>query len=182
MSELMLVRHCSPTLAGMKTANMFSCTYENAHEMREAVRRFNKTLAKKGLRVLPLRFKENRALIYVYRPEFLKRDLGNETACELLRSRGYSCEEPQKCIIRLIDKLKDTDEFPHEIGLFLGYPPEDVHGFIKNPAECRCSGCWKVYGNEHEARKTFAKYKKCTKIYCRQWAEGKSIERLTVAV
>lgn len=182
MSELMLVRHCSPTLAGMKTGNMFSYTYESAQEMRAAIRHFNKTLAKKGLRVVPLRFKDNRALIYVYRPEHLKRDLGNEIACELLRSRGYDCNKPQKCIIHLMDKLRGTEEFPHEIGLFLGYPPEDVHGFINDPSACSCSGCWKVYTNENEARKTFDKYKKCTKIYCRQWADGKSIERLVVAV
>lgn len=183
MSELMLVRHCSPTLAGMKTANMFSYTYNNAQEMRESVRTLNRALSKKGLRVLPLRFKENRALIYVYRPEMLERDFANEIADELLRSRGYSCDKPQKCIVQLINRLRENDDFPHEIGLFLGYPPEDVHGFINDGASgCKCSGCWKVYGDEENARRIFAKYKKCTRVYCRQWAEGKSIEKLAVAI
>lgn len=183
MSELMLVRHCSPTLAGMKTANMFSYTYNSEEEMKDNIRMFNRIFAAKGLRVLPLRVKENRALIYVYRPALLKRDFANETACNLLRARGYSCEKPHRCILQLIDRLRDTDDFPHEIGLFLGYPPEDVNGFIEKGADsCKCSGCWKVYGDEHEAKMTFAKYKKCTKVYYRQWTEGKSIEQLTVAV
>ena len=43
-------------------------------------------------------------------------------------------------------------------------------------------GCWKVYGDEKSAKKQFARYKKCTDVYCSQWANGKSIERLTVAV
>ena len=29
---------------------------------------------------------------------------------------------------------RKIDEFPHDIGLFLGYPPEDVLGFITNKA------------------------------------------------
>ena len=69
------------------------------------------------------------------------------------------------------------------IGLFLGYPPEDVCGFIENKADaCKCVGCWKVYGDEDAAKKLFAKYKKCTDVYCTLFANGRSIERLTVAV
>lgn len=72
--------------------------------------------------------------------------------------------------------------YPYEIGLFLGYPPEDVHGFIKNKADdCKCVGCWKVYGDAESTKKTFAKYKKCTDVYCDQYAKGRSIECLTVA-
>ncbi len=78
-------------------------------------------------------------------------------------------------------RLKECEEFPHEIGLFLGYPPEDVQGFIENRADgCKYAGCWKVYGDADAARKIFAKYKKCTDIYCMQFARGMSIERLTV--
>ena len=67
-----------------------------------------------------------------------------------------------------------------EIGLFLGYPPEDVEGFIENSHECKMSGFWKVYGDVHSAELLFNKYKKCTKVYCEQWKNGKTIERLTV--
>ena len=66
--------------------------------------------------------------------------------------------------------------------LFLGYPPEDVCGFMKNKAcNCKCVGCWKVYGDEEAAKKKFAQYKKCTQVYSDQWANGTDIERLTVA-
>ncbi|MGN0460560.1 MAG: DUF3793 family protein [Ruminococcus sp.] len=183
MSEELLVRYCSPILAGMKTANMFSCGFRDEAEMKQSVRSLNAVLVKKGLRVLPLKFCNNRALIYVYRPSKLSRDLKQESACCLLKKFGYTPAKPENCIVRLKKRLSYGDEFPHEIGLFLGYPPEDVSGFIENKAEkCKCVGCWKVYGDEAKARKTFAKYKKCTKVYCRQWAEGRSIERLTVAV
>lgn len=65
----------------------------------------------------------------------------------------------------------------------MGYPPEDVIGFIENKASgCKTAGCWKVYGDEDAAKKIFKKYKKCTDIYCDKYKKGRSIERLTVAV
>lgn len=183
MSEELLVRNCSPTLAGLKTGNMFNCSFSNSEEMKDSVRKLNKIFVKKGLRVLPLRYRNNSALIYVYRPSKLSQDLQDDTACRLLAERGYNTDIPERCILHLIKRLGNSEEFPHEIGLFLGYPPQDVCGFIENRAEgCKCVGCWKVYGDEAAAQKTFEKFKKCTTVYCEQWAKGRSIERLTVAV
>lgn len=43
-------------------------------------------------------------------------------------------------------RLQRFEAFPHEIGLFLSYPPEDVRGFIEHKGhESKCEGCWKVY-------------------------------------
>ena len=61
MSEELLVRHCSPTLAGMKTGNLFACSFPNEDEVKECVRCWNRALTKKGLRVLPLPFQNGRA-------------------------------------------------------------------------------------------------------------------------
>lgn len=183
MSEEIFIRYCSPTLAGIKTANLFSCRFEDEKEMRESVRSLNVILVKKGIRVVPLRFHEGCALIYAYRPSKLLQDLQQADACSLLKERGYVSEAPERCIVQLIRRLADGGEFPHEIGLFLGYPPEDVCGFIENKAGgYKCVGEWKVYGDVDQAREIFAKYRKCTEVYCTQFAQGKSIERLTVAV
>lgn len=182
MSEEMIINHCSPTLAGIKTGALFNCAYPSEREMRSAVRSWNKTLSPKGLRVLPLRYNGRTALIYIYRPAMLSIDLKNETARRLLRRCGYVSETPEGCIVQLMRRFAECDKFPHEIGLFLGYPPEDVCGFIANKA-CgyKCVGYWKVYGDEEKAKKTFAKFEKCTRCYCRQHAKGTGIERLAVA-
>lgn len=182
MSEDYLVRNCAPTLAGIKTANMFTCPFESKEALLDSIRCMNKRLAGKGLRLLPLRFSEKKALIYLYRPTKLRRDLSQATAAQLLQQHGYDTDSCEKCVVHLVKKLRQQEDFPHEIGLFLGYPPEDVHGFIeKGPDCCKCTGCWKVYGDEEAARKKFAQYKKCTRVYCDQWSKGKDIERLTVA-
>lgn len=182
MTEELIVRHCSPTLAGLKTANMFSCPYEDQETMLKEIRKINRCLEMKGLRLIPLKLLKNRMLLYLYRPERLKEDLSNESAIQILKERGYQNNHFPCCIVKLIQKMQQQEEFPHEVGLFLGYPPEDVQGFIDNKAcKCKCSGCWKVYGDEVQAKKTFETYKKCTEIYCAQWERGKTLENLAVA-
>lgn len=180
MSEEMIVRHCSPTLAGMKTANIFTCNFESNTALRESLRYWNRLLVKKGLRVVSLRYKNKRALIYVYRPARLTADLRSEEARKLLCEYGYDPDTAPRCLPQLMKRIDECEEFPHEIGLFLGYPPEDVCGFIKNDTPCKCVGTWKVYGDEVAAQKLFAKYNKCTKCYCAQLARGRSIERLAL--
>lgn len=183
MSEEMLVRHCSPTLAGIKTGNLFTCPYESKAQNIKDIRRLNQRLARKGLCILPLRYLNKRVLVYVFRPAGLERDLADQKALSLLRNAGYRCENIKQCVIELARRLKERGAFPHEIGLFLSYPPEDVKGFIENRARnCKCAGYWKVYGDEEMARKRFSQFEKCTRCYCKQWAKGVGVERLTVAV
>lgn len=181
MSEKQIITHCSPTLAGLKTGSIFNYTYTDEVDLINNLREINKRLVPKGLRAIALKQKSNIAMIYLYRPEKLTKDINNEIAKNLLTQRGYMCESPNLCVIKLARRIKESAEFPHEIGLFLGYPPEDVKGFIKNKAKnSKCIGYWKVYGDEIKAKKEFAKYKKCTNVYLKQWSEGKSVERLTV--
>lgn len=59
---------------------MFIYPYSTAEEMRIAVRRWNRVFSEKGLRVLPLKYNGRSALIYLYRPSMLSRDLQNKTA------------------------------------------------------------------------------------------------------
>lgn len=182
MSDDYLIRHCAPTLAGIKTGSIFSCPYESRNAVLNTIRRTNGRLRPKGLRMLPLRFSEKKVLVYLYRPKDLSSDLADTTAVQLLERYGYNADNSEKCIAQLAQKLRTQKEFPHEIGLFLGYPPEDVRGFIENNARgCKYTGCWKVYGDEEAAKKKFTQYKKCARIYCDQWEKGKDIERLAVS-
>lgn len=182
MSEDHLIRHCAPTLAGLKTGSLFSCSFTCQNDLLNTLRKINQRLLPKGVRVLPLRLSDNRALIYVYRPKKLILDIANTMAEQILLQNGYDTAACDKCIVRLAQRIRSQDEFPHEIGLFLGYPPEDVCGFIENKAcNCKCVGCWKVYGDESAAKRKFAQYKKCTEVYRNRWATGVDIERLTVA-
>lgn len=175
-----LVEYCAPTLAGIKTGNLFTIQ-NSAKDINAEMRELNKILTRRGLRLIPVRSTNKSTLVYLYRPDCLRRDLKSPEAMEILEEKGYPCENSDCCIVRLVEHLKHDENFPHEIGLFLGYPPSDVKGFIKNPRKgVKCIGCWKVYGNECEARKTFEKYDRCRDTYRREAKQGKPLEALIV--
>lgn len=183
MSEEYVVRQCAPTLAGIKTGSLFPCPYQSRHALMGEIRALNRRLSPKGLILLPVRYLDGKALLYLYRPSNLRQDLKDRLAAQVLEQAGYSCSKSEQCVVRLIRRLKENEDFPHEIGLFLSYPPEDVKGFIDNRAcNFKCSGLWKVYGDEARAQAMFARFRKCTEIYCKLWQEGSSIEQLAVAV
>ena len=182
MSEEILIRQGAPTLAGIKTGSLFPCPCEDREALLSDIRQLNRRLSSKGLCLLPIRFLAGQALLYLYRPAELRRDLRDARASELLHQAGYGNESCAHCVARLARRFRKSGEFPHEVGLFLSYPPEDVKGFIENrAANAKCTGVWKVYGDERQARQTFAKYKKCTQVYCERWQSGSGLDKLAVA-
>ena len=182
MSEDLLIRHCSPTLAGIKTGNLFSCACPSRKDLTRDLCRLNKKLVPKGIRVLPLRVRKGRALIYAYRPNALESDLTDHRARALLLKYGYVPENPNGCVVHLIHRLRSEGEFPHEIGVFLGYPLEDVVGFIRNRGRnYTCCGYWKAYGDPEAAQKRFDQYRRCTAACCEQFRKGTAITQLIAA-
>ena len=183
MSTELLIQCCAPTLAGIKTGSLYSCPYETREELLQELRELNRKLSPRGLRIMPLRFGADRALLYLFRPGELERDLQCPCARKILSDAGYSDIRLGKCMRCLIERLQTSEGFPHEIGLFLSYPPEDVQGFIDNRAQNYKRICaWKVYGDEENAQRTFEKYRRCTQIYCRSYRAGRKLEELAVAI
>ena len=182
MSEENVVRLCAPTLAGIKTGSLFPCPYENRETLLMEIRQYNQVLVPKGLCLLPLRFTDKSALLYLYRPRALERDLQDQLAAEILRHAGYVCGSSEQCLMKLIERLRAYDEFPHEIGVFLGYPLEDVVGFIRNRGRnYTCCGYWKAYGDPEAAQKRFDQYRRCTAACCEQFRKGTAITQLIAA-
>ena len=177
--EDLLVRCCSPTLAGIKTASLFTVESGDRAKLAEKLRELNCRLSGYGLKLLLLRFREKKALVYVYLPQLLKEHLSRSDVSTLLSSFGYPCSSPGKRLAFLHRRLLACGEFPHEIGLFLGYPAEDVDGFIRQGAKnCKCCGYWKVYGDEAFARRQFTRFHRCTDCCCALWRQGMSIEEI----
>ena len=178
----LLIKQCAPTLAGLKTGSMFPYRSADVNGPKREIKSLNKMLSGKGLRAIPLNMSGDRTLIYLYRPSSLKRDLKDSKAREVLSKAGYTAFDPARCIAKLIQKMKTENDFPHEVGLFLGYPPEDVEGFISNKATgYKLCGTWKVYGDEEKARKTFECYRSCKEDYLRRALKGCKLEDLVVS-
>lgn len=182
MLEKYLIEHCSPTLASLKTANLFSMDTCKYKDLKRHIYNWNQKLNSKGIEMILLKQDGFWALIYVCRKKMLARDLSQPGAAEFMKKYGYESIDADYAIEVLKNKLAKQSDFPHEIGMFLGYPLGDVIGFIDNAGKnSKCVGCWKVYCNECQALKTFAKFEKCRNIYRNLWQNGKEVTQLTVA-
>ena len=167
MSNETLIRCCAPTMACLKTGNMFT---------------WNQRLSHKGLRILPLRWRDGKALLYLYRPKLLERDLRDPLSRKLLSECGYTGEGASICLARLISRLRTEEDFPHEVGLFLGYPPADVDGFMHRKDECKLSGLWKVYDDVESAIRQFKDGILMSKVAVIYWSGTGNTEAMAQAV
>lgn len=181
MPDNIIVENCSPTLAGIKTGNIFTIDRCYIKDINEELRELNQCFIPKGLRAIPLRVTDKNVLIYLYRPDKLKADLSSNEAREILLKKGYTCNSIESDIVRLIHHICNDGCFPHEIGLFLGYPPIDVKGFMEDTRKgVKCVGYWKVYGDKEKAEKTFSSYRKCTEIYKKCLSGGRCLSQMIV--
>lgn len=176
------MEQCAPVLAGIKPGSMFPYRPEGNQSLPELLRRWNGVLGPKGVQVIGVRrCSSGGFLIYVYRPRQVEKILREPDVAAFLRGCGYAGDLtlPQ-ALRKLTGRLSRSAEFPHEVGVFLGYPLPDVLGFIEHSGtDCLCSGCWKVYHAPGEARRTFRRYEACTRAYQALYRQGKSAEQLT---
>ncbi len=186
MSDLYFVDCCSPTLASIKCGSLFNCCFEDRNDFINWTQNYCKQFCRFGLRLLVLRVNDHNALIYLFRISQLRKMLCDPSNIEFLWSFGYpdNCSQVYPCLQYLKKRVQSShvSDFPHEIGLFLGYPLKDVSGFIQNHGQnCKLLGTWKVYGDVEIARSCFTKYQKCRRVYSDLWLSGKrSILELTV--
>jgi len=181
MLEKALIENCAPTLAGMKMGNLFSMRYHSLYVLKTEIDSLNSKLNEKGLFIRLLQDKKEFALIYVYRASLLGQRLNQASAQKVLERYGYRSFSVEASLAYLQKRLQNSEGFPHEIGIFLGYPMGDVLGFIEHGGRnCKCCGLWKVYCDECEALKQFERLQKCSRVYAQVFAGGRSLLQMTV--
>ena len=171
-----LAFHTAPTLLGIKCGSLLSLS-KNEFTLEFQSELFNNKASVKGLVSKILCSCGSRTLLFVYNEKLMRRRLADPQIQEILTRYGY----PENMSIDeyldyLSERIKSSNDFPHEIGIFLGYPLEDVMGFIENKGEnFKLLGCWNVYGCEESAKRTFANYEKCRRFLCKRLNEGADI-------
>ncbi|MBO4347999.1 MAG: DUF3793 family protein [Candidatus Methanomethylophilaceae archaeon] len=158
--EERIVRHCAPTLAGIKCGSMFRMC-DASGDVLSGIRAVNRLLQSSGVSVMILRSWTDAVLVYVYRPEMLSDVISDMRVREFLGDFGYSGNN-YVAYLQHLGSRYSGDAMPHEVGVFLGYPLDDVIGFISDRSECTCSGCWKCYSDPVKAECTFRRCRECT--------------------
>lgn len=181
--EKLIAYYCGPALAGIKPANIVACDKSKFSDINTEVKKLNSQLNCKDIFFRVLCEGEKKNLLIVYRSKVLKKYLADTDIKDFLLSYGYPSEVTiEGYINHLASRLKEN-EFPHEIGAFLGYPLHDILGFINHKNEgCLLVGEWKVYKNADEAQKLFNRFLACRKAISKRMAMGQTLAQVFCAV
>lgn len=97
---------------------------------------------------------------------------------------GYAADTGvQDFLNQIAAKIAGGESFPHEIGIILGYPPEDIEGFKRYKGRnFKCCGYWKVYGNAERAQKLFDAYTLCREKLMQALQNGVTLKVAAAAI
>lgn len=131
-----------------------------------------------NLSFINLREDDNALIILIYNNDILKTHIFKTENIEFLRKLGYENNN----ISYYVEYLKDRyEEFncPHELGIFLGIPIDDVKSFMQCSYK-KCLGCgyWKIYSNYEKAIEIFSIYDDVREKTMDKIVEGESIDSI----
>lgn len=175
--DRLLAAHCAPALAGIKPASLVSCQRSQFPQLPRQLEVYRQAFAVRDVQFRILYTCPGRYLLLVYRRAMLERCLAQTDVMVLLERFGYRRQETLEAKLeRLGRRAAGEDGFPHEIGLFLGYPVEDVEGFIRHGGgDYKLCGCWKVYGDVENASRQFAQIARVCRACVRRVEQGKTL-------
>ena len=174
-----VVTQCAPVLKGVKISNLITMKPGGWRKIRAY-------LKKSRIICIPLYADAEKEVLLLYRYEQLERHLKNREVREFLRSCGYESFEVASVLVRLRRRYQlyagISKEFPHELGVLLGYPVGDVQGFIDNRGEnSLTSRYWKVYQNPKEAEKIFDLYDRVKEQALKEIMCGRTLSHVAVS-
>ena len=167
---------CSLVLSGIKPSNLL--IYNNHCEGC-----ISEELKNTGAEHMKLYTGTKESVSIIFNRKKLEETLLDKKNREFIKQYGYEIFTVDEVIEKLAKRYTEFKEgradFPHEMGIVLGYPLEDVSGFIENNGKNYLySGYWKVYKNAEEKIRLFKKYKDIKKYFVEQIENGKQIYQI----
>lgn len=154
--EIQLALQCAPLITGLKVSNLLIVSLENAGQVTAIIE-------KSGLSYYKMLQTKEKVTFLLYRRKQLEEFLCRREIRHFFRQEGYQVFQFGRILrtfqMRYATYMEERGEFPHEMGLLLGYPLEDVRGFMENEGKYFLyAGYWKVYENMTEKLKLFRKF------------------------
>lgn len=176
--RLQIALHCAPVLKGIKIANIMTVSFAEFKDVERVL---------KGTRISYyfLKIIDHRTLLFLYRKERIEGYLKTEKNALFLKNIGYENESVEQMIHKLAKRIQiyknGEMEFPHEIGLFLGYPLSDVIGFMEDSEnKFLYQGYWKVYDHLNSKLRLFQRYDESRERAVEAVLNGKTIQEIAV--
>lgn len=163
-------------LAGVKPASLINLVDRDHPCGRNLYRLWKESgralLAQSGLVCRELIDRGDSLLLLVYAPPLLDTLLRRPATRAMLRRAGYAqAEDTAAVLAELQARCRVGEVFPHEIGIFLGYPLKDVAAFLGWVAiPFTVQGPWKIYGRPEKSLDLAATHKRCRERMVRKLA------------
>lgn len=176
--EFQTAVHCGPVLKGIKISNIMTAEAGTWPKLQKALRNSSVLCVLLGVH-------RGKEILLLYRYAGLKKHLENTQVQEFLGNLGYEGMTVAAVIIRLRARyaryILSGREFPHEIGVILEYPVEDVKGFIENRGKnFLIEKYWKVYHDRERACALFAWYDEARESAVKEVIAGYPLHKIAV--
>lgn len=207
MLEGEVARWCAPVLMAAKPAGMFNVVRYHQVGMRLdgkplmaqaapqqaelAAADLDGALRETGVRVRVMAHRRGSSMVFVWRPSLMEAFIGRDPEATMLEVEGYDPADPDSCVDRLQARVlgfdarprnpDGTDRFPHEVGFLLGYPIDDVMGFVRTRAAVLARGWWNVYSDLGRGRRVFRLLDSCTALAARRLMQGATLPDLAAS-
>lgn len=174
--EVQLLLQCAPMIAGLKASNLLIIASENEADARRILNGTKISCAR-------LARMDKKTTMLIYHEQWVKEYLASREVSDLLRVLGYEGKGFYEVLHSVRKKyrsyMKKEGEFPHELGLLLGYPAEDVKGYMDNKGRnYLCTGYWQVYADPAAKLNLFQKFELARERLIRAIFDGKEIQEL----
>lgn len=168
-----ITMQCAPFLMGLKLSNLLMISNTKLYQAESVLRASHVPYE-------VLLITQEKAAVLLYDKRKLERYLSGGRVQQILIQMGYDSLTLQAVLSRFKGRyqayMTQGREFPHEMGVLLGYPAEDVEGFIRNGGEnFLYAGYWKVYGNLPSKLKLFQQFEAARKYLLQHVLRGMDI-------
>ncbi len=173
-----LASTCAPVIKGLTTSNTLTVK-------KGQFKHIEKMVKDTCLSCYLLYANNVSEVVLISRDEKLREHLSDDSVSCYLKEFGYENSSLdyvfKKLFLRFQSFYDGKDCFPHELGLLLNYPLEDVKGFICNNGE-NCLACryWKVYANLSKALETFNQFDKAYETCIYEVVNGFKLNEMIV--
>ncbi|WP_195970797.1 DUF3793 family protein [Clostridium thermobutyricum] len=173
--EKYLLFTLSPVIGGLKPSSTITLSYDKKEYSiwSNYKKEFLEILK---LKEIVLRKGTKAEIILIYNEENLLNCINKKDNKEFLNKLGYdltlTLEENLDILVYRYEKY----HCPHELGVFLGIPIEDVIDFMEcSDKKCLMCGYWKVFNNYNNAKDIFNKYDISKNIMIKSIEENKAL-------
>ena len=177
--ESKMALQCAPVITGIKVSNLLivsSCDEQAVRVILKKTGILHYRLLRQGDKTTFLLFRKHQLATYLSDPDVQR----------ILKTNGYEdlslggILRTFQC--RYATYINRGEGFPHEIGLLLGYPVEDVMGFIEHKGkDYLYAGYWKVYKDVSVKKRLFEMYENAKEELIILLSNGHSIRSIIQA-